>query len=125
MARDYVIVRSRESGRGVHTSCQRFTGLTMSGRTGDLSEEQHKALIAFKSEITQEFVSDDVRNYLITLFMLIIDTLIGDVFEIPACAEICSNRRLEVRENSQKQSLYFVICVMQAVQRNVSVAKSK
>ena len=34
----------------------------MSGRIGDLSEEQAKALTAFKSEITQEFVADDVRT---------------------------------------------------------------
>lgn len=33
----------------------------MSGRIGDLSEEQTKALSAFKSEVTQEFLADDVR----------------------------------------------------------------
>lgn len=37
----------------------------MSGRISDLSEEQSRALDAFKSEVTQEFVSDDVRNYCI------------------------------------------------------------
>lgn len=34
----------------------------MSGRIGDLSEEQSKALASFKSEVTEEFVADDVRN---------------------------------------------------------------
>ena len=43
-------------------SCAKITiVLTMSGRIGDLSEEQSKALTAFKSEVTQEFVTDDVR----------------------------------------------------------------
>ena len=38
----------------------------MSGRVGDLSEEQSKALAAFKSEVTQEFIRDDVHvNYII------------------------------------------------------------
>ena len=33
----------------------------MSGRIGDLSEEHSKVLTAFKSEVTQEFVTDDVQ----------------------------------------------------------------
>ena len=34
----------------------------MSGRVGDLSQEQSKALAAFKSELEKEFLSDDVSN---------------------------------------------------------------
>ena len=37
-----------------------YTVLTMTGRIGDLSEDQSKALAAFKSEIPQESVADDV-----------------------------------------------------------------
>lgn len=36
--------------------------MSMSGRVGDLSEEQSKALATFKSDLAQEFLADDVRN---------------------------------------------------------------
>ena len=40
----------------------KYTREAMSGRIGDLSEEQSKALATFKSEVAQEFAGDDVSN---------------------------------------------------------------
>ena len=45
----------------------------MSGRVGDLSEEQSKALAAFKSEVEQAFLSDDVRNNYLIFYSMLID----------------------------------------------------
>ena len=46
-----------------------YTLLIMGGRIGDLSEEQSKALTAFKSEVPQESVADDV-SYNITIISI-------------------------------------------------------
>jgi len=70
----------------------------MSGRIGDLSEEQSRALEAFKSKVTQEFVGDDVsynNNCYVNLLALIVQ---GYVFEIPACTKICGRGCVTVRK---------------------------